>query len=48
MQVKLQIATPIFALQVEQLHAEVVEQVKSLYYSHRHLHGWQERELEIV
>jgi hypothetical protein len=36
------------ALQVEKLHAEVVKQVKDLYYSHRHLHGWEDRELEIV
>ena len=35
-------------LQIEQLHQQVVEQVKTLYYSHRHLHGWQDRELEIV
>ena len=36
------------ALQIEKLHAEVVQQVKDLYYSHRHLHGWEDRELEIV
>lgn len=35
-------------LQIEQLHQQVVEQVKTLYYAHRHLHGWQHRELEIV
>ena len=35
-------------LQVEKLHAEVVSQVKDLYYSHRHLHSWENRELEIV
>ncbi|DBB16583.1 hypothetical protein WJX82_009621 [Trebouxia sp. C0006] len=36
------------ASQIEKLHAEVVQQVKDLYYSHRHLHGWEDRELEIV
>ena len=36
------------ALQIEKLHAEVVKQVKDLYYSHRHLHSWEDRELEIV
>lgn len=35
-------------LQIEQLHQEVVDQVKTLYYTHRHLHGWQDRELEVV
>lgn len=35
-------------LQIEQLHQQVVEQVETLYYTHRHLHGWQHRELEIV
>lgn len=35
-------------LQIEQLHQQVVEQVKTLYHRHRHLHGWQDRELEIV
>lgn len=35
-------------LQIEQLHRQVAEQVNTLYYTHRHLHGWQDRELEIV
>lgn len=35
-------------LQVEKLHAKVVEAVKDLYYKHRHLHDWEHRELEIV
>lgn len=35
-------------VQVEELHAQVVEAVKGLYYKHRHLHDWQNRELEIV
>ena len=35
-------------VQVEEVHAQVVEAVKSLYYKHRHLHNWQDRELDIV
>ncbi len=30
------------ALQIDKLHAEVMKQVKDLYLSHRHLHGWKE------
>ena len=35
-------------LQVDKLHAQVVQAVKDVYYTHRHLHNWQNRELEVV
>lgn len=38
----------VLQIEIEQLHKQVTEQVKTLYHDHRHLHGWQNQELEIV